>query len=169
MLFTFAREAAGASSARYSLRPLFHRAISIGKPRTDHAARMRSCGSKLSSSGLTGRSSIPETPAIESRSRGVLDAPLSRSMTSEESVAWGRIRAVTTIHRQPHPGMVGTLPPSLFELRRTGRSTADALPTALIPSAGQCRTQPVNARQFRGTVQPADGGCCPKVQLASLA
>jgi hypothetical protein len=30
----------------------------------------------LSSPGLTGRPSIPQTPAIESRSRGVLDRPV---------------------------------------------------------------------------------------------
>src|SRR5437773_6537851 len=35
----------------------------------------------VSSPGLTGRPSIPETAVIESMSRGVLDAPLSRSMT----------------------------------------------------------------------------------------
>jgi len=35
-----------------------------------------------SSPGLTGRSSIPETSVTESRSRGVLDAPPSRGMTS---------------------------------------------------------------------------------------
>jgi len=38
--------------------------------------------SQLSSSGLTGRSSIPETSAIESTSRGVLDAPHARGMTA---------------------------------------------------------------------------------------
>jgi predicted ATPase with chaperone activity len=38
--------------------------------------------SQLSSSGLTGRSSIPETSAIESISRGVLDAPHARGMTA---------------------------------------------------------------------------------------
>ena len=37
---------------------------------------------KSSSPGLTGRSSIPETPAIEPRSRGVLDTPHARGMTS---------------------------------------------------------------------------------------
>jgi hypothetical protein len=37
----------------------------------------------LSSPGLTGRSSIPETVVIQSRSRGVLDPPLSRGMTME--------------------------------------------------------------------------------------
>src|SRR5262249_38230362 len=30
----------------------------------------------MSSPGLTGRSSIPETPRLESKSRGVLDAPV---------------------------------------------------------------------------------------------
>jgi hypothetical protein len=34
-----------------------------------------------SSSGLTGRSSIPETPAVEPMSRGVLDPPHARGMT----------------------------------------------------------------------------------------
>ena len=32
---------------------------------------------------MTGRSSIPETPVLEPRSRGVLDAPPSRGMTAE--------------------------------------------------------------------------------------
>jgi hypothetical protein len=32
--------------------------------------------------GLTGRSSIPETPLLEPISRGVLDRPLSRAMTA---------------------------------------------------------------------------------------
>jgi hypothetical protein len=34
---------------------------------------------------LTGRPSIPEKPVIESRSRGVLDAPLSRGMTTHDA------------------------------------------------------------------------------------
>src|ERR1700694_2613106 len=38
---------------------------------------------KLSSSGLTGRPSIPETSVIEPRGRGVLDPPPSRGMTVE--------------------------------------------------------------------------------------
>ena len=37
---------------------------------------------RLSSSGLTGRSSIPEVLVIERTTRGVLDAPLARSMTA---------------------------------------------------------------------------------------
>ena len=41
--FYFAREAAGASGARHSLRPLFGRGEEIsGKPRAKHAARSRS-------------------------------------------------------------------------------------------------------------------------------
>jgi hypothetical protein len=43
----------------------------------------RSCATpQLSSPGLTGRSSIPETSVIEPRSRGVLDTPLARGMTA---------------------------------------------------------------------------------------
>jgi hypothetical protein len=38
--------------------------------------------SQLSSPDLIGRSSIPETSAIEPRSRGVLDPPPSRGMTT---------------------------------------------------------------------------------------
>ena len=37
----------------------------------------------MSSPGLTGRSSIPETPVLEPIGRGVLDRPLSRTMTTE--------------------------------------------------------------------------------------
>jgi hypothetical protein len=39
--------------------------------------------SRSSSPGLSGRPSIPETPVLEPKGRGVLDAPLSRSMTTE--------------------------------------------------------------------------------------
>jgi hypothetical protein len=38
--------------------------------------------SQLSSSGLTGRSSIPETSMIEAKGCGVLDAPRARGMTA---------------------------------------------------------------------------------------
>src|SRR5437899_5245252 len=41
--FYFAREAAGASSARHSLRPLNFRAEGLRTTRTRRAARMRSC------------------------------------------------------------------------------------------------------------------------------
>jgi hypothetical protein len=42
--------------------------------------------SQSSSPGSTGRPSIPETLVIEPKGRGVLDAPLSRSMTTEGNV-----------------------------------------------------------------------------------
>ena len=45
---------------------------------------------QLSSPGLTGRPSIPETPMIESISRGVLDTPPSRVMTTERACAFSR-------------------------------------------------------------------------------
>ena len=45
-----------------------------------------------------GRSSIPETSAIESRSRGVLDPPHSRGMTS---YGWGGRRG----HSRPKNGV----------------------------------------------------------------
>jgi hypothetical protein len=52
-----------------------------------HRARIRATRwlamtAHLSSSGLTGRSSIPEPVMIKSISRGVLDTPPSRSMTT---------------------------------------------------------------------------------------
>jgi hypothetical protein len=40
--------------------------------------------------GLTGRSSIPETSAIEPRSRGVLDHPHLLTMTTEYDFAISR-------------------------------------------------------------------------------
>jgi len=42
-LFYFACEAAGASSARYSLRPLFFRADDFARPGRDSVAGMRGC------------------------------------------------------------------------------------------------------------------------------
>ena len=44
----------------------------------------------LSSSGSTGRSSIPETPEHEPRGRGVLDRPHARAMTTEYTFAFSR-------------------------------------------------------------------------------
>src|SRR5258705_1715213 len=50
--------------------------------------------SQPSSPGLTGRSSIPETPERESRSCGVLDTPLARGMTAlrRSHLSLGRIQ-----------------------------------------------------------------------------
>jgi hypothetical protein len=85
---TSAHGAAGASSARLSLRPLSERGSN--ETATTRAKRVAgieayvSRHTRLSSPGLSGRSSIPETEVIEPRNRGVLDHPHSRVMTS-----WG--------------------------------------------------------------------------------
>src|SRR6266700_1047634 len=71
-----AHEIAGAARIRHSLRPLTIEGEEISyKTRAHRAARMRT-HIQLSSSGLTGRPSIPETPMIEPKSRGVLDTRL---------------------------------------------------------------------------------------------
>jgi len=58
-----ARETAGAASTRSSLRPLISGREVSGKPRAVSVARSRP-HIQLSSPGLTGRPSIPETPMI---------------------------------------------------------------------------------------------------------
>ena len=78
-----ARETAGAASTRSSLRPLISGREVSSRTRAVHVARSRT-HTQSSSPGLTGRPSIPETPMIESISRGVLDTPPSRGMT----IAW---------------------------------------------------------------------------------
>ena len=55
----------------------------FSKPRTDDVARSRT-HTQLSSPGLTGRPSIPETPVIEPIGRSVLDPPHARRMTAED-------------------------------------------------------------------------------------
>jgi hypothetical protein len=89
--FSFAYEAAGASSARHSLRPLiFREANELVKTRAKsrrgnaEARRMNASAphSHSSSPGLTGRPSIPEEAVIESKGRGVLDTPHARGMTT---------------------------------------------------------------------------------------
>jgi hypothetical protein len=121
--YLFAHQAAGASSARHSLRPLSGernensrpRGKTLGEIADSYLAVIASAAkqsilsfccamdcfaalammlwavlklksvsllSQLSSPGLTGRPSIPETPMTEPRSRGVLGPPLSRGMTT---------------------------------------------------------------------------------------
>ena len=71
---------AGAARTRSSLRPLFERAGSFQQ--SSGAMRRENANSySVSSPGLTGRPSIPETSMIEPRSRGVLGPPLSRRTT----------------------------------------------------------------------------------------
>jgi hypothetical protein len=89
-------EAAGALSARHSLRPLIFWADVFCK-NSDASRRedaesylklgQRHCDtnaprSQPSSPGSTGRSSIPETAVMESRGRGVLDTAHARGMTT---------------------------------------------------------------------------------------
>src|SRR5213080_5576903 len=80
-----AREAAGALGARHSLRPLFCWANSSCK---NSGASRRGIAEvcheyeratpQSSSPGLTGRPSIPETPVMETKGRGVLGSPKAR-------------------------------------------------------------------------------------------
>jgi hypothetical protein len=84
--FHFPREAAGALAHPAFPAPSIIEGQRFGIARTPLAPR--ECGvvsSPMSSHGLTGRPSIPEASALESIGRGVLDAPLSRGMTTEEA------------------------------------------------------------------------------------
>jgi hypothetical protein len=95
----FTREAAGALGARHSPRPFG--GGTIGKTRANsrrgnvklrqtntnaqHTRRHRPPTGRANARPMTGsggRSSIPETSAIEPRSRGVLDPPHARGMTT---------------------------------------------------------------------------------------
>jgi hypothetical protein len=65
--------------------------------------------SRSSSPGLTGRPSIPETAVLEPTGRGVLDAPLSRSMTREGEtrmfvLAARNVRAIQIDDPRKHRG-----------------------------------------------------------------
>src|SRR3981081_2576510 len=82
----FAHETAGAARIRHSPRPLFLWRETKGKTRANRAAGSRRCVLSVVIARAGGRSSIPETAVIESRSRGVLDHPLSRVMTSFASL-----------------------------------------------------------------------------------
>ena len=100
-----AHETAGAASTRHSLRPLVL-GETVGKARAKRAAGMRRCvfrryrfappiraavfGGATSSAVIVregGRSSIPETPAVEPRGCGVLDTRLR----GYDDRVWGEI------------------------------------------------------------------------------
>src|SRR6188768_288255 len=88
LLVHIAHEIAGAARIRHSLRPLFSRAklnnssgISCRENADTHSTVIARPSAQLRTGG--GRPSIPETTMIESRSRSVLDPPLSRRMTAE--------------------------------------------------------------------------------------
>src|SRR5882762_9041903 len=105
-----AHETAGAARIRHSLRPHLERCEDYSQTsgascrenaNTHSAVIVRDLSAVAQGAKAEGgRSSIPETLMIESRSRGVLDHPPSRVMTDASS-----------------------LPPSLVELRRTSRSS----------------------------------------------
>src|ERR1700694_4499513 len=108
----FAREAAGALGTRHSLRPLFLReAKRFVKTRAPRAAGRGSLvvsttapHPQSSSPGLTGRPSIPETPVMESRSRGVLDTPLEPVIgLAEGETRWRGMTALRGAARAPLP------------------------------------------------------------------
>jgi hypothetical protein len=72
--------------------------------------------SQPSSSGLTGRSSIPETSVIDPRKPGVLDAPLSRGMTAVLGRRyWPSLRGALATKQSslPHSGMVRRTRPGI--------------------------------------------------------
>ena len=99
LALTLCTRGCGCARTRHSPRPLWaegtcttraHRAAGMRTPIFSWLFENRICSISLgtnaphpqpSSPGLTGRPSIPETPVMESKSRGVLDTPLARGMT----------------------------------------------------------------------------------------
>ena len=130
---TAAQAIVGASGARRSSRPLFKRAKvssqTLGRvtPRSDQPCVSWPATpphSQLSSSALcaiahwSGRSSIPETPAMKWIGRGVLDPPHARRMTAvigrECASAGAHLHAIRFFNQQrirkmpgARPGMIG--------------------------------------------------------------
>jgi hypothetical protein len=61
----------------------------------------------LSSPGLTGRSSIPETAVFHRYASGILDAPLSRGMTAERHAKAFSRRTCARVLQEPRPRKQG--------------------------------------------------------------
>jgi hypothetical protein len=82
-LFHFAREAVGATGTRHSPRPLKGRKnlAQLGRYTRRGIAKLRATHS-IVIARESGRSSIPETSAMESKRRGVLDTPQAPGMTT---------------------------------------------------------------------------------------
>jgi hypothetical protein len=70
-----AHEARGCNGTWHSLRPLNFLRAMMATTRANPAAGTRT-HIHLSSAGLTGQSSMPETVVLKPRRRGVLDAPV---------------------------------------------------------------------------------------------
>src|SRR5436190_2933624 len=100
---------AGAARIRHSLRPLIREGEEISsKTRAHRAARSRT-HAPLSSPGLTGRPSIPETSVIESISRGVLDHPLEPVIGRRFAPArWRAMTAECEAAMPPHEVRIPT-------------------------------------------------------------
>jgi hypothetical protein len=114
--FYTTRAAAGALGARHSLRPLISES---GKLMANLARNRRRDRRRLSSPGLTGRSSIPETSMMESKGRGVLD-PRFRG---DDDHCWSRVV----------PAKAGT---------HNHRSLLEHKPSAILPKAKPRRMGP---------------------------
>ena len=122
------------------------------KPRAKRVARSRP-HIQLSSPGLTGRSSIPETARLESRSRGVLDAPVKPGHDSEFWGTRSRVRCfasprddLSVTSRTPPASSPGSWPCR----RSSGRSSRSSCACSRAPggAAGSGRS-PARGRRAR--------------------
>jgi hypothetical protein len=109
LLVHIAHETAGAARIRHSLRPLISRGRENNLQTSGAMRREMANPHPAVIAREGGRSSIPETLMIESRSRGVLDHPLSRVTTTLY------VAALSTSLRG---ALATTCPPKLNERRR---------------------------------------------------
>ena len=149
----FAHETAGAARTRHSLRPDFHGVTFSFIARAQRAARSRS-HIQSSSPGLTGRSSIPETPGIESTGRGVLGRPVK---PGDDTECWKQFGMEPRRHvkrggyRCLPSSCAGLIRASTFCLRCRDAWMAGTSPAMTkITSANLYSIQTGQARQCRG-------------------
>jgi hypothetical protein len=124
--YFFPREAAGASSARHSLRPLNFRWLHVGKLARECAARSRRCGWVLSLP-LVGSKRAKTSPSYPSSREAV--GRVARREWSERGVGWrcfpraGYLRMAIR-YRAPHPALRATLPTKGEGQERAGNDGA---------------------------------------------
>jgi hypothetical protein len=127
---TFARETAGAARTRSSLRPLHSRGERISKTRAQVVARIPTFVMPAQA-GIQ----YSETPTTESRTRGVLDTPPSRSMTvlGGASARWSGWRfafcpgmTVSTLASGSERPCFGPCRGRLHHIRAPGRAPQNA-------------------------------------------
>ena len=87
-----------------------------------------------SSPGLTGRPSIPETPVIEPRSRGVLDTPLARGMTTYR----GRERGANPDFVIARSGLSAVAQPAKAEATKQSRLRHSGMVRSTRPQMRNC-------------------------------